>query len=92
MPRLANPDRFELGDKNALRERRDRLLREAEKRKYRLHRLSGLTRALQDATNELLRLELEAGQKPETSLRQIKALGDAGAVGGSLPNRRPYKD
>lgn len=85
MPRLTSFDRCELSETAALRERRDLLLRKAERHRYRLLHLPSLTNALKQATNELLKRELEAPQQREP-------LGDAGPVGEPQQSRLPYKD
>lgn len=88
MSGLANPDRVsELSGTNALRERRNRLLREADRHRYRLHRLPKLTEELQRVTTALLQHELDLKAKPE-----IEPLGDAGAAGGQSQGQLPYKD
>lgn len=70
MSRLANRSPA-LSEKKALR---DQLLREADRHRYRLHTMPGLTRRLAEATNDLLKAEQEAQRPPAP-------LGDAGVVG-----------
>lgn len=89
MPRLTSFDRCELSETAALRERRDLLLRKAERHRYRLLHMPSLTNALKQATNELLRRELEAQQETK---RQPEPLGDAGPVRDFQHCRLPYKD
>jgi len=85
MSRLANPEASELCETKALRERRDHLLRKANRARYRLHCRPDLTRELQQATNDLLKHELQARRRPEP-------LGDAGAAGQPHRIPLPYKD
>jgi len=63
MSRLANQEASELSETKALRDRRDRLLRKADKARYRLHCRPDLTRDLLQATNDLLRLEIETRER-----------------------------
>ncbi len=96
MSRLANPERSELSETKALRDRRDLLLRKADRARYRLHCRPDLTKELQQATNDLLRLELaaraSAQARPEP--RGItEPLGDARPLAVSpFQSRLPYKD
>lgn len=85
MSSLTHPSQYALRETSALRNRRDLLLREANKHRYRLHRLSDLQDQIRQVTTELLKRELEGERKPEP-------LGDAGAVGQPLQTRLPYKD
>lgn len=87
MPRLASTDLFELRETSALRERRETLLREADKHRYRLHYLRGLTDELRQVTAELLRLELA-----QTNPTKPTPLGDAGTVGKATEAFDFYKD
>ncbi|WP_298815442.1 gas vesicle protein V [uncultured Roseibium sp.] len=95
MSGLTNPCPYVLSEIQALRDRRDALLLEADKHRYRLHRLRSLQTKIQQATTDLLELELEhaalvksASQTP----KRPEPLGDAGAVGGANQGRLPYKD
>lgn len=88
MSRLTNPHRV-LSETQALRDRREHLLREADRHRYRLHRLRDLQTELQQVTTELLKREREDSQKPEPKL---EPLGDAGAVGGNVQRSFPYED
>lgn len=89
MSPLTDPDVNVLSETKAERDRRDHLLREANRHRYRLHRMRDLQDELKQATNELLKRELEARARPDTS---PEPLGDAGAVGGNSQGRLPYKD
>lgn len=104
MTRLANQEASELSETRALRDRRDHLLRKADRARYRLHCRPDLTRELQQATNALLRLEIEARVQPQIrspirpQTRQRpqdipEPLGDARPLAVSpFQSRLPYKD
>ncbi|MEP0235559.1 hypothetical protein [Roseibium sp.] len=101
MPRLVTLDAAPVNTGAALREQRDALLREADRHRYRLHRMPDLRDDLKRVTTELLRQELAASKRltlhagphptphPEP---HPKPLGDAGAVGGQFRTCIPYKD
>ncbi|MES0879677.1 gas vesicle protein V [Roseibium sp. SCP14] len=89
MPPLTNYDQRALSETQALRDRRDFLLREAHRLRFRLSRIRDLQEELQQITTILLQRELEAKRKPNT---RPEPLGDAGAVGGHHQNLFPYKD
>lgn len=55
-PRRA-PDLFDAAEVERLRRERARLLSEAHRHRYRLHRLTGLTAELRDVTTRLMALE-----------------------------------
>ncbi|MCV0428860.1 MAG: gas vesicle protein V [Roseibium sp.] len=88
MSRLTSPDSV-LSETRALRDRREHLLREADRHRYRLHRLRDLQTELQQVTTDLLKREREDSQKPKP---KPEPLGDAGAVGGNVHRSFPYKD
>lgn len=95
MSSLTNPPVHVLSEIQTLRDHREGLLREADRHRYRLHRLRSLQTQIQQATTDLLELELEhaalvkaASQAP----KRPEPLGDAGAVGGMNQGRLPYKD
>lgn len=88
MSRLTNLDSV-LSETQALRDRRDLLLRKAQLHWYRPHRRRQLEIELLEVTNALLKHELETAKKPNT---RPEPLGDAGAVGGLFEGRLPYKD
>lgn len=108
MSRLANPEASELSETRALRDRRDHLLRKADRARYRLHCRPDLTKELQQATNDLLRLEIEARAqaqlrsqiRPQTHSQAQQRpqsipepLGDARPAAVSpFQSRLPYKD
>lgn len=71
---------------NDLLARREDLLAEARRHRYRLHLMPDLTRALRETTTDLLRLEMASGR------RTIEPLGDAGPVGNIARARLPYRD
>lgn len=89
MSGLANPHLRVLSETQALRDRRDLLLRKAQLHWFRPHQMRQLQEELQQVTTDLLKRELEARTRPET---RPEPLGDAGAVGGHLQSRKPYKD
>ncbi|WP_282045557.1 gas vesicle protein V [Roseibium album] len=89
MSRLANPHLSVLSETQALRDRRDLLLRKAQLHWFRPHQMRQLQEELQQVTTDLLKRELEARARPKT---RPEPLGDAGAVGGHLQSRKPYKD
>ncbi|GGB55260.1 hypothetical protein GCM10011316_29160 [Roseibium aquae] len=69
----SHPPAPDFAETEALRSARARLLREAERRRYRLHRLSGLTGDLKAATTELLRRELAAATRAPKGDEQRQA-------------------
>jgi|GEM_PF-2590447 len=93
MSGLTNTSVYELSEIKTLRDRRDALLREVDRHRYRLHRKTDLLEDLRHATNDLMKLELAARREPVPQAhRQIEPLGDAGAAGGFHQRRLPYKD
>lgn len=88
MSRLVSPDLFELRETTALRDRRNRLLREVERRRYRLHYVPHLLTELQQVTCDLMRQELSNSQPP----KKPQPLGDAGTVGNAARAFDFYKD
>ncbi|WFE92286.1 gas vesicle protein V [Roseibium porphyridii] len=95
MSSLTNPCPYVLSEIQALRVRREALLREADKHRYRLHRLRSLQTQIQQATTDLLELELEHAVLLQAASKAPKCpepLGDAGVVGGGSQGRLPYKD
>jgi hypothetical protein len=85
MSRRPCPDLFKASELDSLKARRDRLLCEARRHRYRLHLMPDLTKALRETTTDLLRRELEDTTEP-------KPLGDAGPVGQTQHTRLPYRD
>lgn len=83
MARLTKPSEYELSETQTLRDWRTRLSRRVQLRPG----LMAEQAELKAVTNELLKRELAASKKP-----QHQPLGDAGAVGGQMPGRLPYKD
>lgn len=93
MPRLVTLDAAPFNNGQALREQRDALLREADRHRYRLHRMPDLRDDLKRVTTELLRQELAASkQSSPYPGPHPEPLGDAGAVGGQFRTCIPYKD
>ncbi|TYC53809.1 hypothetical protein FMN50_13630 [Rhodobacterales bacterium] len=104
MSRLANPEASELRETKALRDRRDLLLRKANQARFRLHCRPDLTKDLQQATNELLRLEIEARAQAATPARRESDLWPEPDCSAERPHqeqpaavsppmlRLPYKD
>jgi len=84
MSRLANTTDG-LSEVTNLRMRRDELLAQAYRLRFRKARQRELHDQIEEITKDLLRLELEARAKPEP-------LGDAGPVGAQNQPRLPYKD
>lgn len=64
MARLDDPDAMDAEAARLRRQRRD-LLDQAERRRWRLHRMPGLQQQLATATTNLMRLELEARRAKE---------------------------
>ncbi|WP_029061312.1 hypothetical protein [Labrenzia sp. DG1229] len=67
MSGLANPHLRVLSETQALRDRRDLLLRKAQLHWFRPHQMRQLQEELQQVTTDLLKRELEARARPDTN-------------------------